>query len=142
MRPKFLKPNDYAPLFFIGAFFMALLAAGTLALAQEPNQHTKESFCQSIIQIHEELDAKLKDVPHASKILRGLAAKRFVEAFNSFGQKTNIKADSVGFYVTIAQPDRVLVTFEQNHCVKDRGMMPLKVYVELMRQSQNTGRGA
>lgn len=141
MRPKFLKPNDYAPLFFIGAFFMALLAAGSLALAQTA-QHTKESFCQSIIQIHEELDEKLKDVPHSSRIMRGLPAKRFVEAFNNFGNKTNIEADAVGFYATIAQPDSILVTFELDHCVKDKGFMPIKVYVELMRLSQNTSKGA
>lgn len=137
---KFHRQTAYAAAF--SAFFImaAWIFAGMMirpAASQEPNAGSKQNFCQSITAIHSELGERLGDVPHTSRVLFGLPAKRFVKAFNEYGEQTNLQADAVGFFVSAANLTHVLVTFETSKCVSDRFLMPVRLYVELIQKSQN-----
>lgn len=151
MRPPFMpRDDDRSPLFFLGAFFMAVLIGllflasvvwSSVANAQEPNVATKESKCTSIVQAHTRMEAVAseKGAPFAHRILHGNAAERFMVEFNKLPPESNMVADTVGIFIAAGMPG-VFISIQSKGCIVTGGMFPIKTYIELIARSNNERR--
>jgi len=153
MRPPWLpQDDDQSSLFFMGAFFVAVLIGllflanvilASVAGAQEPNRAAKADACVSANQHLSYLQEKASEAGLIvrGRILKGQAAKRYIDVFNSAPPKSDVVVDEVGLMV-IANAPFGLVWFARGGCVFGNFQIPLDAYFRLLDASDNRLREA
>lgn len=153
MRPPWLpQDDDQSSLFFMGAFFVAVLIGllflanvlvASVAGAQESNAAAKSDKCITVPAKLEELKqaASQANIRVRGRILSGADAQRYMASFNSLPPPSDTQVSQVGLMLIEGAPFG-LVWFDPHGCVPKVLQIPLKAYFKLLDESGNRLREA